>query len=217
MIRQTLTLSSLVLAGCAAAESTAPRWGTVAGEPVAVAVASGRPDYLGYVILAAAGGVAGYYLGQWQRPQARRYQKPLILRSVAASVDRLASSKRAEKNYLAWRWATRSFIKAGEITATMKGPGGRLRKPLSGRAMAEITGLSLRQQKKFIDLLRLGARDPNNPDKHFPVIRVRASDGAEWLMNTGQRRVACDYLEYDLRIRPPRFKLADRDIWFGSE
>lgn len=205
-------LTALLLAGCVSQpqQSAFVRWGdTPAPTPA--------PDNQWGLWLVAF--IAGMLFREalWRLyPHTRK--KISHIRVVARATDQ-PIALHDNRHFLRWRWAMRSFIAAGEHCETMMDARGRKRKPFNVRAMQEITSLSARQQAKFKSILIKGVElaGENGRTVRKPVIEVRANDGAVWLMSTGQRRAACDSLNYPKDVDPPHFKLLGEDVWFEHE
>lgn len=201
-------LVSVILAGCASQPQTAIiRWGEVAQQ-------SPQPDNQWglYLILFIAGMAAREALWRiYPHTKSRISHIRVVSRATTQPI-----ALHDDRQFLRWRWAMRSFIAAGEHCETLIDARGRKRKPFNVRAMQEITSLSARQQAKFKSILIEGVALAGESGRtvHKPVIEVRASDGAVWLMSTGQRRAACDSLNYPKDADPPRFKLLGVDVWF---
>jgi hypothetical protein len=84
-----------------------------------------------------------------------------------------------------WITYTHAYIMRGEMCK---------RTPLNVREMAELTGLSSRQQKYYLNVLEQGR-----------VIAVIPSGGVRWLVNKPMRRKLLTRLPYPREYDPPPF------------
>lgn len=91
-----------------------------------------------------------------------------------------------------WITYTHAYILRGELCQ---------RRPLNVREMASLTGLSSRQQGKYLDVLKQGR-----------VIAVVPSGGVRWLVGKRDRRRLLPRLPYPHDVDPPAFQArSDRD------
>lgn len=114
-----------------------------------------------------------------------RPAKPMRLVPVRFDTVTPATALEPAHRLPMWITRTHAYIQRGEMCK---------RTPFNVREMRDLTGLSSRQQRKFMDVLEQGR-----------VVAVIPSGGVRWLVGKQQRRRLLTRLPYPREIDPPDF------------
>lgn len=145
-------------------------------------------DFQGYLSIS----LLAFLAGLASRPNLEQIWNRLLpkgrpLRPVPMRFNTVTPAVTVEPVHRLPMWITRThaYIVRGELCR---------RTPFNVREMRELTGLSSRQQKKYMDVLQQGR-----------VVAVIPSGGVRWLVGKRDRRRLLTRLPYPRELDPPDF------------